>query len=177
MKSKHTRAALAALLLLASLSTTVSAENHGTEPFTMAVLLDSVQSKAVIRGRYEEAIDRITSRKSRVGSKFVDHVNLCVAYAKTHETDEAQKACDAAIAMAQERSDIRFSKGRSDRSDAARAIKLELALALSNRGVLLAAKGNADLAEQDFLAAKALRTDLEPIIDNNLERLSEMTSS
>lgn len=177
MKSKHTRSALAALLLLVTLSATVSAESPGTESFTMTVLLDSAQGKAVTRGQYEQAIERITSRKSRFGSKFVDHVNLCVAYTKTHETDEADKACDAAIAMATKRSDRRLSKRESDRSLEARAIKFELALALSNRGVLLAATGEADRAEQDFLAAKELQTALEPIIDNNLERLSKMTSS
>lgn len=44
-------------------------------------------------------------------------------------------------------------------------------IALSNRGVLMAAAGDKDLAKQNFLAAIELDTKLTSVVEGNLERL------
>jgi len=176
MKPKHRYVTFVTLLLAATVSTAALAKSAEVRPFTMAVILDAAHGKKVTSGRYEQAIDRLTRQGTRGSTRFEDQVNLCVAYAKTSEIDKASTACDAAIARVKQRGE-RALRHRSDRSLAARAYKADLALALSNRGVLKAATGDSELARKDFLDAMELQTDLTPIIENNLERLTQLDIS
>lgn len=176
MKPKHTYAAIVALLLAATVSTTVVAMSAEVRPLTMAVIIDSAHGKKVTSGHYEQAIDRLTRQGAGRGSRFEAHVNLCVAYVKTSEIQKASNACDAAIAKVKEREHLAI-RHRADRSEVAVAYKSDLALALSNRGVLKAATGDSDLARKDFLDAMQLETRLAPMIRNNLERLNQMDNT
>lgn len=97
-------------------------------------------------------------------------------HAKTRKIDKASAACDAAIAVARKQQPESRNDGFGRRATE-RAYEADLALALSNRGVLLAAIGNEQLAKQDFLAAIELRTDLTPIFVNNLERMGRESTS
>ena len=176
MKSIHENALFAALVLAATVSAPAVAEDAGPEPFTMAVIVDAAYGRKVTLGHYDQAISRITKGGHRSIRRFEDQVNLCVAYVKTSAIQKAGAVCDAAIDNVKSR-EPRVSRLYADRSLEARAYRADLALALSNRGVLLAATGDTKSAKQDFLAALELRTDLTPIVENNLERLIQNTGS
>ena len=142
----------------------------------MAVVIDAAYGKEITLGHYNQAIDGITRHGTRQSKRFQEQVNLCVAYTKTREIEKASNACDAAIENVVER-EGRVRKLRSGRSAQARAYQVELALALSNRSVLLAATGETERAKEGFLEAMDLQTELGPMIQNNLARLDQMASS
>ena len=139
------------------------------EAYTMTVIVDAAHGGKVAAGKYERAIESITTAK-RSGDAYSKQTNLCVAYTKTGALDKATAACEAALAI--------MLDGRNSRSTIitpARAEKLDriyLALALSNLGVLQAAKGSPDRARARFLEAVELDTELSaPKI--NLARLAK----
>lgn len=175
-KTNYRYAALGTLLIAASLSAPALAENPQPKLFTMAVISDDAYGITVTKGKYEQAIDRITRNGDRLARSFADQINLCVAYTKSHEIDKAGTACDAAIAQVKKK-ETRVARIKNDRDPEVRAYRANLALALSNRGVLLAATGDADLAKKDFDAAIALQSRLTSIIENNLERLNQVSAS
>ena len=175
-KPKHKYGALTALFVAATLLSHASAEDVPDVPLTMTVISDDAYGKTVTKGEYEQAIDRITRNGRRIPKRFAGQNNLCVAYTKTNEIEKARIACDAAISSI-ERRGVRASIGTWYYSAAVHAYQSDLAVALSNRGVLLAAIGDADLAEQDFVAAIELKTALTSTIESNLERLGQLTTS
>ena len=170
-KLKYPYAALAALLLATTPAANVFAESRSVEPFTMAVFIDTRHGEKINSGMYDQAIDKITRGGTRESRRFEDQVNLCVAYAKTNSIEKATAACNAAIEKVEKR------VGRPNVDLEARAHRYNLALALSNRGVLMAATGEIDRAEKDFLAALELDTRITPIVENNLVRLSHGSTS
>lgn len=170
-KPKYQFAALTALLLATTPAANVFAESRSLEPFTMAVFIDARHGKKINSGMYDQAIDKITRGGTRESKRFEDQVNLCVAYAKTNSVEKANAACNAAIEKVEKRAE------RSNVDVEARVHRYNLALALSNRGVLMAASGETDLAEKDFLAALELDTQLTWIVENNLARLNQGTQS
>ena len=139
------------------------------EAYTMTVIVDAAHGSKVAAGKYERAIESITTAK-RSGDAYSKQTNLCVAYTKTGALDKATAACEAALAIM-----LDGRKARSANIAPVRAEKLErvyLALALSNLGVLQAAKGSTDMARARFLEAVELETDLSaPKI--NLARLAK----
>jgi len=175
-KYMHKGAALAALLIIAATSMPASAHDERAAPFTMAVILGEAHGSKVEAGRYEQAIERITESGRRAPEDFADQINLCVAYAKTRNIRKASAACDAAVAEVKKQEN-RVSRIRNTRNEELRAYRANLALALSNRGVLLAATGNTERAKQDFLAAIDLKTQDSWIFENNLSRVEQVTDS
>lgn len=176
LQPKHKYGALATLFVAAAFSSHASAEDGPDTPLTMTVITNHAYGKTVTRGEYEQAIDRITGNGRRVSKRFAEQTNLCVAYTKTNEIEKARTACDAAVSSV-ERRGARASRGTWYASAAVHAYQSDLAVALSNRGVLRAAIGDADLAERDFVAAINLNTALTSTIENNLERLGQLTTS
>lgn len=176
MKTKYKYAVLGTLLITATLSAPVSAESALSSQFTMGVISNDAYGIAVKKGKYGQAIERITKSGKRLSGSFADQINLCVAYTKSYEIEKASAACDAAIAQVKKQ-ESRVSRITSKRNPEVRAYRANLALALSNRGVLLAATGDAGRAEQDFYAAIALQTRLTSIIESNLERLNQVRAS
>lgn len=174
-KLKRGVAALGALLVAATISYPASAEETEVKPFTMAVVVNDAYGRAIVFGKFDKAIRRITADGHRSPNNFPDQNNLCVAYLKTKATDKARAACDAAIALAKTR-ESRATNRNSDRSLAVRESRSDLAIALSNRGVLLAATGNAERAREDFVAAIDFQTGLSKTIAANLDRLDKMPS-
>jgi len=169
-------AALAALLTATTTSSTAFAHEEESMPFTMAVIIDGAQGAEVQAGRYEKAINRITRSGRRVPKDFAAQVNLCVAYAKTKDLQKASNACDAAIAEVKTQ-DKRMSRIKNDRNPELLAYRSDLALALSNRGVLLAAIGDTERAKRSFHSAIELGTRNSWIFETNLRRLAQDTSS
>ena len=177
-KSERTskRAALAALVVAATTPIPALAHDDKAALFTMAVIVDEAYGAKVEAGFYERAIDRITRSGRRTPENFAGQVNLCVAYTKTHDIQKANAACEAAIASLK-KLDGRMSRIRNDRNQRLLAYKSDLALALSNRGVLLAATGDTERAKQDFHAAIELRTRDSWIFENNLRRVDQESTS
>ena len=169
--SKH-NLKLALALATSLLAGTAAAEEQGPR-YTMTVISNQSYSGKVLKGDYESAIDRITA--SRVGKRkrFASLTNLCVAYTKVGELELAEETCNAAVVFVEERQSGRprtvYSPGDIEAADRA-----DLAVALSNRGVCRAARGETELAHADFEASLELGADLSaPEI--NLARLDSAT--
>lgn len=175
MKQKDAYAALGALLFAATISTPVSAEVPAITPFTMTVISDAAYGHSVVSGKYQRAIDKLTRDGRLLKDEFADQTNLCVAYTKTRDIQRASDACNAAIAHVKKR-EARVLKTSNRHSAKLRAYQSNLAVALSNRGVLLAATGDAELARQDFLTALDLQTRLSTIVEGNLQRLEQKSA-
>lgn len=174
-KTKRKYAALGALLVTATVSAPASAENEAATPFTMAVISNEAYGQRVTSGEFDQAIDNITAGGRRSRDRFADQNNLCVAYTKTSEIKKARIACNAAVARVKKQASWRRTSA-SDYSGKGQAYRADLTVALSNRGVLLAATGDAELARKDFLAAIELQTRSSSIAESNLERLEQLTT-
>lgn len=158
---------LALVVSLAAAAPLAAAESD--EVYTMTVIIDAAHGSKVAAGKYERAIEKIMATK-RSGDAYSKQTNLCVAYTKMGALERATAACETALAI--------MLDGRKSRSSyfapaqVEHAERVYLALALSNLGVLQAAKGSTDKARKRFLEAVDLDTDLSaPKI--NLARLAK----
>jgi tetratricopeptide (TPR) repeat protein len=123
----------------------------------MTVIVDAAHGGKVAAGKYERAIEKITASKSK-RDPYSKQTNLCVAYTKTGELDKATEACEAALALTLDsRSPRRSYLGAAQ---ARKADRVYMALALSNLGVLHAAKGSPEIALRTFREALELDTGL-----------------
>jgi tetratricopeptide (TPR) repeat protein len=143
--------------------------------YTMTVISNEKFSHKVLKGDYEAAIEKIHAATRRGGDDFPTQTNLCVAYTKVGELDAAEAACNAAVELVREKRAKRPRSARGyDIVDA--GDRADLAVALSNRGVLHAARGRIDLALADFKASLDLDAGLSaPGI--NLARLDTPAAS
>lgn len=153
MKRRFTQTSGLVLLAFGA-SGSVVAESNGQSNgqsndlrYTMTVIRDVAQGTSVVKGDYEKAVARITGRRVAL-NPFAGFTNLCVAYAKIGKIDEADDACDTALAIVRDpnwehRSGVMTGYGERTR-------RKYLALALSNRGVLHAIRGDESAAEQSF---------------------------
>ena len=153
MKRRFTQTSCLVLLAFGA-SGSVVAESNGRSNgqsndlrYTMTVIRDAAQGATVVQGDYEKAVARITGRRVAL-NPFAGFTNLCVAYAKIGKIDEADDACDTALAIVRDpnwehRSGVMTGYGERTR-------RKYLALALSNRGVLHAIRGDESAAEQSF---------------------------
>jgi len=155
------------------LGTTAAAEEQAPK-FTMTVISDGSGSGKVLKGYYASAVDRITAAKKARPSNFASLTNLCVAYTKLGELDRADETCEAAVQLVVERRDGRSRAAKRDDAITA-ADKADLAVALSNRGVLRAARGDWDRAFDDFQASLELDAGLSAA-GINLARLDSAGS-
>lgn len=172
-KRLYATALLFGLLAMPLLPPAASADEAAAAPFTMAVLTDEAYGARVMSGKYEKAIERLTRGGARSNSRFAEQNNLCVAFAKTTDLTNALAACEAAVAKVKERE--RLANNRPKRSFTARAYRSDLAIALSNYGVLLAVQGAIDEARASFEAAIALDAEASSIAAQNLDRLVWMS--
>ena len=174
MNSVHEHKRIAALskplALAASLLACAPLAAQESDPsYTMTVIIDAAHGGKVASGQYERAIEKITASKSK-RDPYSKHTNLCVAYTKTGELEKATDACEAALALTRDKKSPRRSK--LGPAYAGRADRVYLALALSNLGVLHAAKGSPEIARKTFREALELDTGLSaPKV--NLARLAK----
>lgn len=173
--TRHTLAALAALAFSATVPTHAAGHESPEKPFQMAVIVDDAHGRTVASGKYDAAIEKITAGKRKLGDVFSGYVNLCVAYAKAREVKKALDACDAAVAYMSEQ-ESRASGSKNKRNPELRVYRSNLAVALSNRGVLLAATGDIELARKDFVAAMGFDTRYSKLAAGNLDRLEEIAA-
>ena len=145
----------------------------GKPNYEMAFFSDSAQGSKILTGKYEQAIEKINSK---AGHRDVLHVktNLCVAYTKAGNIDEAAVACEEAVAAAKSFRKVR----RSDLSveTPAQVRSRYLAIALSNRGVLKAVMGDYEAARADFDAALAQQSRIKSV-EANIEKLETAEES
>ena len=168
-KRNHIGALSRPLALAASLVACAPLAAQETDPsYTMTVIVDTAHGSKVTAGKYERAIEKITASKSN-RDPYSKQTNLCVAYTKTGELDKATEACEAALAITLDTQSPRrsyFGARQARKTD-----RVHLALALSNLGVLHAAKGSPEIALRTFREALELDTGLSaPKV--NLARLS-----
>jgi tetratricopeptide (TPR) repeat protein len=166
--SKCVQRACATVALSAVALSSVSVAREVDNKYVMTVIADSKQGKQVVDGRYDQAIEWIESRSGR---SFDANTNLCVAYTKSGALDEAQESCEAAIAEGRRpyQSGARAALHNSVNESVART---NLALALSNRGVLYAAQLKPELAKESFVEAIELGSRLAAP-KQNLARLEQ----
>ncbi len=156
MTTQKNIAALISVCAFTAAITTVPANagetaiTQSASGYQMAAVIDRARGGAVMAGDYSEAIAKLGD-SSRMG--FESSTNLCVAYTMTGELDNANRACTAALAL-------------SERSN----IRRDIAVALSNLGVVKAVKGDLSGARRDFTRALELKSDLRQA-GENLERL------
>lgn len=145
MKHRFTQTSCLVLLAFGASGSVVADSNDPR--YTMTVIRDVAQGASVVKGDYEKAIARITGRRVTL-NPFAEFTNLCVAYAKSGQIDEADAACDSALAIIRDPDWERRSGVLSGYGEQAR--RKYLALALSNRGVLHAIRGDESAAEKSF---------------------------
>ncbi len=150
-----TRSALALVTTFSVLSTQADAEPSA---YAMSVLVDSAGGKAVLRGDYDRVIADLAASTPISGTNFAAHTSLCVAYTKSGDFSNAENACNTAVAVTKKAIEGPRSHGLEGFSK--RSLRRDLALALSNRGVLRVFTGVTELAEQDFLEASELKSGL-----------------
>jgi len=158
MKTGTTRySGLFGLLLLVA-SATAQAESAQPSAYVMVVYSDVAHGEKVLSGAPEEVIAKLSRKKTRRLGILAVQVNLCVAYTKTKQLEQAHKACDAAITASQkearrlERSEI-FGRRTTLVAETGRAI------ALTNRGVLHAISGESEQARTLFELAMSLESE------------------
>ena len=163
-----------AMSMMAIFATPALAQDVGEPQYTLTAIEDSSHGQDVLEGRFELAVAELTSGNKRWQRTFETKTNLCVAYTKLGDFDNAAPACDAAVEAM--RTQMRQPSSRlhqlyPDR----RAISRYLAVALSNRGVLRALSGDSELAREDFLSAQSLGV-LEATANTNLAKLDTFES-
>jgi len=131
----------------------VAQAGEAPSAYVMTVISDQAQGGQLVQGAYGEAIENLTAAKKRY--RFAENNNLCVAYTKTNQLPEAERACSAAL---------KSSKPLFGLYDVPR--KTDYAVALSNRGVIRAVTGDIERARQDFQAAIKANRSLSAAAEN-----------
>ncbi|MDJ0750070.1 MAG: hypothetical protein QNJ11_11330 [Woeseiaceae bacterium] len=144
-------------------------------PFQMGIVVDEAHGRSIQTGNYEKAIARLTQRSPSKLRTFSSQNNLCVAYVKTAELGKAAETCQAAVDD-MKKLEARASK-KSRRSLKHRAYRSDLAVALSNRGVLFAVSGETARARADFQAAMELGSRYARFAADNLNKLDAVPDS
>lgn len=169
MTSFKARIGMGAAGLLLAVSTHL-ANADTQQPYVMTVIADKAEGRKVIAGDYAEAIAEITAPEARQRNSFAVSNNLCVAYTKANDLSSAGQACADALRASRTVANAWYE---SDRKRGDRA------LALSNRGVIRAIRGDLDGARSDFERAVRLNDSLTAAADNlaRLERQKTQTVS
>lgn len=163
-----------ALVLVTTLSINATHAESESVAYAMSVLEDSTGAKDILRGDYGQVIENLATSTPRAAGKFATQTNLCVAYTKSGDFSSAEHACDSAVAVT--RKALAEVRGSYSAGFTQRSLRRELAVALSNRGVLRVHSGETELAGQDFVEASEQKSGLlEPYA--NLSRFVEASDS
>ncbi|MEQ8207507.1 MAG: hypothetical protein RIA65_15145 [Woeseia sp.] len=135
-------------LILSLLGSQFALAGASEDNFKMIALIDQAQGKLIVAGDYQKAIDKLAGSGLR-GTSFSAHNNLCIAYTKEKQLEQAEIACNKAVALRNSLSIALNPYMDTNTRNKAR----DKAIALSNRGVLHAIKGDQQSALQDFEAA------------------------
>ncbi|MEX2122567.1 MAG: hypothetical protein WD795_01655 [Woeseia sp.] len=136
--------------------------------YTMTVIADRAQGDRVVAGDYGQAIAQIAAETGKRSDQFAVSNNLCVAYTKLNDLPKAEVACSEALRISKEMYGSWYDSDRKRNYHA---------LALSNRGVIRAVSGDAQLAREDFLRARRLSDTLAAPSENLARLEAEMTQT
>lgn len=142
---KHPAAGAAVILLFTAFSPASFAQDY-----QMALVPGHAGVDLIQKGDLEEAIAHIAPCTDH---PFAAYNNLCVAHTLAEQFDDANAMCEKAVATA--RHAWRLGRYRNQADHYAN----DLAIALSNRGVMRARSGDTVAAETDFREAVALHAD------------------
>lgn len=165
---KGIRAFCLATVLLVGTSIAHADSSQSGSAFTMAVFEDQAYGKNVMSGKYDRAINRLSTRQTQ----FESQTNLCVALAKSKNLGAAMAACQSAI-IALQRQEQNYERRVRHGSVSADAFDSNLSIALSNQGVLLAIAGNYDEARENFATALELKQNVAAA-QQNMRRLEQI---
>jgi Tfp pilus assembly protein PilF len=110
--------------------------------YEMSYIANQAQGSLVAKGRYQRAIDGLAGASDDPLAKYL---NLCVAQVMAGQNRNARRSCNRAV-------DLSEQAARSAPADLREEHYRKLAIALSNRGVLRAIRGQQG-AEDDFRQA------------------------
>ena len=173
MGMTNTKNAAKAALVTAAMSFAAGSVEAET-PYVFMAIDTATHGADVVDGRYDEAITRIRGT-GKADFDFNESTNLCIAYAKSGDSQNALRNCNRAVDIARVGNGLpRWSSSRFVPS-ALRAKDIDLVIALSNRSVVHAANGEYTLAFEDLNEANELRPQLHAV-SLNLELLAEATT-
>lgn len=158
--------------LIASLMTPVANAAAGPSAFRMLVVDDTSSGRKVLSGDFDAVIDGFSADKVRVQNTFATYTNICVAYTKSKQVEKAIEACDLAVAHS-EKVYKQVDESRKSTRTKRQQAREDLAVAMSNRGVLFAVSGKDDKAMESFETAVKLDAD-QRYARANISRLSEL---
>lgn len=162
---------IGAMALVVIVQTPAFAAETEVKPYQMGVLLNKAYGRSIDAGKYEKAVAKMAHRLDDSGAEFGTKNNLCVAFLKTHNLDKAATACEAAVAEASKLERTALSAKKRRQGEVAESYRADLAIALLNRGVLLAVRGEKDKARKDFESAASLGSRHTKLAAENLRRL------
>ncbi len=139
-------AAVAANLFAASALAHEVAQEPMAAGYQMAAVIDRAHGNVVISGDYGKAIEDLGNKSRR---HFESSTNLCVAYTMTGNLEKADAECAAALELSEKSS-----------------VRRDIAVALSNRGVVKAVSGDLSGASEDFSRALEIHGDLRQASEN-----------
>ena len=161
---------LGAMALVVIVQAPAFAAESEVKPYQMGVLLNKAHGRSIEAGKYAKAVAKMAHRLEESSKDFGTQNNLCVALVKTNSLDKAATACDAAVAEASKLGKTALASKKRRQSEAEESRRADLAIALFNRGVLLAVQGNTDKALKDFESAASLGSRHTKLAAENLQR-------
>lgn len=138
--------------------------------YAVAYISDAAHGDLVRNMDYEVAIENLQGTELDGIDGFYAATNLCVAYLKTDQVQEARTTCDDAVSRIV--NEIETTDGAESDTEIGNTYRGYLAQALSNRGVAFAASGELELARTDFQAAIIARSTMHAAV-TNLARLED----
>lgn len=158
-------------LLLSCLLVPATTNAQSSKPvFGMAVFLSSHFGPEIESGKVDAAIEALESEEPADPDDYERSSNLCVAYIKAKDLQKATNACDEAVRQVQNQTDSLAEKKFVPRKKRV-ALKEDLAVALSNQGVVTALNGDLEQAEKLFQESIEL-VSRDKMVKGNLERLN-----
>ena len=146
-----------AVLLGLFAAASAQAGDAAAQGYIMTVFSDLAHGEEILMGASGEAIAKLSRDKRSASKQLEDQINLCVAYAKTNQFDEAIAACDSAIDTSAKMA-RRIKRSGLYGRESVRMAATGRAIALTNRGVLHAIAGERERARELFETAVELRS-------------------
>lgn len=148
-------------LILSLLGSQLALAGAPEDNFKMIALIDQAEGELIVAGDYRKAIDKLAASGLR-STSFSAHNNLCVAYTKEKKLEQAEIECNKAVAL---RNSINTAINPYMDTNTRNKAR-DKAIALSNRGVLHAIKGDQQRALQDFETSLQVYDRLRDVREN-----------
>lgn len=158
-------------LLFSCLLLPGTANAQSSKPvFGMAVFLSSHYGAEIESGQIDTAISALESELAPSDATYIRSNNLCVAYIKARNLAKATSACDEAVLQVQKASEAQAAEKYTPREKRI-SLREDMAVALSNQGVVLALNGDTEQAENLFRKSIEL-VRRNKMVQTNLKRLN-----